>query len=59
VTTEAFKVYTEQILAPDQRSRLSLILENLIPWKILATRDRNAFNLLWNEAVSEKEEKSE
>lgn len=55
VTSEAFKIYMEQILSPDERNNVKLLFKNLIPWKILAIRDRNAFKMLWNEAIQERD----
>jgi len=34
------------------------LLENHIPWKVLKTRSRNAFNLLWSEALRFRTEKN-
>lgn len=51
VTIEAFDTYTRQILRPEERETLYRIFEKKIPWQILATRDRNAFKLLWQEAL--------
>jgi len=55
VTSEAFDIYLKQILTAAQRQKLKQLFKHLIPWKVLATRDRNAFNLLWNEALEQKE----
>lgn len=52
VTVEAWDIYTRQILNPSERQRLYRLFNNIIPWQILATRDRNAFNLLWKEALA-------
>ena len=54
VTSEAMDIYTEQILSPADRKKIKVLFKNLIPWRILNIRDRNAFNLLWNEALIER-----
>lgn len=59
VTSEAFEIYMQEILSPDERNKLNRLFKNLIPWEILATRDRNVFNLLWNEALLETKKKIE
>jgi spermidine/putrescine transport system substrate-binding protein len=54
VTTEAWNIYTEKILSSTERQRLKRLFHNLIPWQVLETRDRNAFNLLWREALTDR-----
>ncbi len=54
VTTEAWEIYSREILSFSERQRLNRLFENLIPWQILKTRSRNAFDLLWNEALTER-----
>lgn len=51
VTVDAWDIYTQQVLSPAERERLFRLFKNLIPWQILETRDRNAFHLLWQEAL--------
>ena len=56
VTNEAWDMYTTYYLSPAERERLERLFTNLIPWQILKTRDRNAFLLLWREALAERRE---
>lgn len=54
VTVEAWDIYTQSVLSAPERERLSRLFANLIPWQILKTRDRNAFHLLWREALDRR-----
>lgn len=54
VTVEAWDIYTQQVLDTSERERLFRLFNNIIPWQILETRDRNAFHLLWQEALGER-----
>ncbi len=54
VTTEAWEIYSRQVLSFSERQRLNRVFENLIPWQILEIRSRNAFDLLWNEALTDR-----
>lgn len=56
VTTEAWNIYTRDILATHDRERLFRLFDNLIPWQILEKRDRNAFHLLWREALAGRDD---
>jgi len=56
VTTEAWDIYTQDILEPHERERLFRLFDNLIPWQILEKRDRNAFHLLWREALDGRDD---
>ncbi len=51
VTTPALTLFKKrQVHSPDTINQ-NRLLENHIPWKVLKTRSRNAFSLLWNEAL--------
>lgn len=54
VTKDAWDIYTKDILSVDQKDRLERLFDTLIPWEILKTRDRNAFHLLWKEAMTDR-----
>lgn len=56
VTSEAWDIYTRDILEPYERERLFRLFNNLIPWQILEKRDRNAFHLLWQEALDGRDQ---
>lgn len=54
VTRDAWKIYIEHILSVEQRDRLERLFNNLVPWRILKIRDRNAYHLLWQEAMGDR-----
>ena len=56
VTAEAWDIYTNDMLEPHERERLFRLFNNLIPWQILERRDRNAFHLLWREALDGRDD---
>ena len=57
VTSEAYDLYLEKILDPEDKVQLTRHSQHLIPWKLLAARDRNAYRLLWKEALMERAQK--
>lgn len=54
VTTEALEIFSNEVLSLSERQRLDRMFDNLISWEILNTRSRNAFNVLWLEALTER-----
>ncbi len=54
VTDEAWELYSTQVLSDGEREKLERLFKHLIPWRILETRSRNAFHLLWQEALAER-----
>ncbi|MCP4114036.1 MAG: extracellular solute-binding protein [Desulfobacteraceae bacterium] len=52
VTVSALDTYMKTLLPPEDAPAFEKLFKGLIPWKTLATRDRNAFKLLWNEALA-------
>lgn len=51
VTTPALKLFKQKKTNPGEAINQNRLLKNHIPWELLNTRDRNAFSLLWNEAL--------
>lgn len=52
VTTPALKLFSQKKANRPEAFNQNRLLKNHIPWKLLNTRDRNAFSLLWKEALS-------
>lgn len=51
VTLPALNLYWEKQPTPRDVLDQKRLLQEHIPWQVLKTRDRNAFHLLWNEAL--------
>ncbi len=51
VTTPALKLFSQQKTGQHEAFNQNRLLKNHIPWQLLNTRDRNAFSLLWKEAL--------
>ncbi|WP_236891805.1 ABC transporter substrate-binding protein [Desulfoluna limicola] len=51
VTRKGLSDYVASFPDTTDGDNLKLLLNNKIPWEILETRDRNAFNFLWDEAM--------
>ena len=52
VTVSALDTYMKTLLPPGDAPKFARLFKGLIPWETLATRDRNAFKLLWDEALA-------
>ncbi|MBI9089775.1 MAG: extracellular solute-binding protein [Desulfobacterium sp.] len=52
VTVSALDSYMKTLLPPEEAPKVARLFKGFIPWKTLATRDRNAFKLLWDEALA-------
>jgi len=55
VTTPALKLFSQKKTNHHEASNQDRLLKNHIPWKLLNIRDRNAFSLLWKEALMARE----
>lgn len=51
VTVPALKLFNEKRNNSTEAVNQNRLLKNHIPWQLLNTRDRNAFSLLWKEAL--------
>jgi spermidine/putrescine-binding protein len=58
VTTPALALFQEKRSLSSDIINQNRLLENHIPWKVLKTRSRNAFNLLWSDALRFRTEKN-
>ena len=54
VTQKGLSDYLDSFSQTAGGETLKLLLESKISWKILTTRDRNAFNFLWREAIKSR-----
>ncbi len=52
VTKPALALFKHRLDRSPDASNQNRILQNHIPWKVLKTRSRNAFSLLWSEALN-------
>jgi len=56
VTTPALELYRQRLANSPDAANQNRLLAHHISWKVLGTRSRNAFSLLWREALEAREE---